>query len=61
MLAAYGNCIDVTELFMKCTTTVLHSKAGQPRGEAVAAADGRGGGFILPAAAAEADGAVAGE
>lgn len=30
MLAAYGNCIDVTELFMKCTTTVLHSKAVQP-------------------------------
>ncbi len=28
MLAAYGNCIDVTELFMKCTTTVLHSKIG---------------------------------
>ncbi|MCF7263357.1 hypothetical protein L3W99_19275, partial [Escherichia coli] len=46
MLAAYGNCIDVTELFMKCTTTVLHSKACQSCGKKMAAADGGGGGFI---------------
>nr|VXZ85895.1 DNA polymerase V subunit UmuC [Klebsiella pneumoniae] len=36
-------------------------EAGQPRGEAVAAADGRGSGLVLPAAAAKADGAAAGE